>query len=334
VENHTFHELNGDQRREFINTRLRYAAYRDAVQRNDHYRGSMGWKKIHGRDYLVRSYYGESGIRRQTSLGLRSKNTEAIKLEHDRNRSDAQQRFRELKTVMSRQGAINRALSLGRVPLVGAKIIRAIDEAGMIGRVHGAYAIYAYEAAAGVHIEPGLTATEDIDFLFDARQRLTFVEGKDASELSLRRLRQKHPGKNYQIQNRECYLFDLVKSPQAPRRTKRRDRLGTDEDLTAAVIEELAWQESAPSFEATAIDERGEACRILTIDPRVWTAHKFWLSKRKNRESAKRRNDAAQARAVGQLVAQYMQHLPYVADELRMLPKQVFNEAKPLFTEP
>ena len=96
----------------------------------------------------------------------------------------------------------------------------------------------------------------------------------------------------------------------------------------------LAWQEGAPSFEAVAIDERGQACRIVTTDPRVWVAYKFWLSKRKDREPVKRRNDAAQARAVGQLVVRYLQHLPYIADELRMLPKRVFDEAKPLFAEP
>jgi hypothetical protein len=304
----------------------------------------MGWKKIQGRDYLVRSYYGKSGIRRQTSLGLRSKKTEAIKLEYDGGRLDALERLKDMKTVMARQSAINRALGLGRVPLAGAKIIRAIDEAGMLGagiRVLGTNAIYAYEAAAGVRIDPGLTATEDIDLLFDARQRLSFIANKDVSRPSLLRLLQKtdagfrRSSRKFQAANQEGYLVDLIKPMRNPPWTKEKERIGADEgDLMAAEIEGLAWQESAPSFEAIAIDERGEACRIVTTDPRVWAAHKFWLSKRKDREPVKRRNDAAQARAVGQLVIRYMQHLPYVADELRMLPKRVFDEAKPLFAEP
>jgi hypothetical protein len=341
VENLIFQELNGDQRREAVNTQQRYAAYREAERRNNTYRGSMSWKKIHGRDYLVRSYYGKSGIRRQTSLGLRSKKTEAIKREYDRGRLDAQERFKDLKAVMIRQSAVNRALGLGRVPLAGAKIIRAIDEAGILGagiRVLGTNAIYAYEAVAGVRIDPGLTATEDIDLPFDARQRLSFIASKDVSQPSLLRLLQKtdsgfrRSSRKFQAANREGYLVDLIKPMRNPPWTKEKERIGADEDdLMAAEIEGLAWQESAPSFEAIAIDERGEACRIVTTDPRVWAAHKFWLSKRKDREPAKRRNDAAQARAVGQLVAQYMQQLPYVADELRMLPKRVFEEAKPLF---
>lgn len=344
MEHVIFQQLNGDQRREAINTQQRYAAYREAVQRSSDYRGSMGWKKIHGRDYLVRSYYGKSGIRRQTSLGLKSKKTEAIKLEYDRGRLDAQKRLKDLKTVMGRQAAINRALGLGRVPLAGAKIIRAIDEAGLLGsgiRVLGTNAIYAYEAVAGVRIDPGLTATEDIDLLFDARQRLSFIATKDVSQPSLLRLLQKadpsfrRSSQKFHAANQEGYLVDLIKPLRNPPWAKEKERIGLDEnDLAAAEIAGLAWQESAPSFETTAIDERGEPCRIVTTDPRIWAAHKFWLSKRADREPAKRRNDAAQAHTVAQLVVQYMQHLPYVASELRMLPKRVFDEAKPLFAEP
>jgi hypothetical protein len=175
--------------------------------------------------------------------------------------------------------------------------------------------------------------------LFDARQRLSFIVNKDVSQPSLLRLLQKtDPGfrrssRKFQAANQEGYLVDLIKPRRNPPWTKEKERIGADEDdLMAAEIDGLAWQESAPSFEAVAIDERGEACRIVATDPRVWAAHKFWLSNRKDREPVKRRNDAAQAQAVGQLVVRYMQHLPYVAGELRM-PKRVFNEAKPLFAE-
>ncbi len=338
-----FQELNGDQRREAVNTQQRYAAYREAEARSEGYRGSMSWKKIQGRNYLVRSYYGKSGVRRQTSLGLRSKKTEAIKQEFDHGRSEAQDRLKDLKPVIARQSAINRAVGLGRVPLAGAKVIRALDQAGLLGsgiRILGTNAIYAYEAAAGVRIDPGLTATEDIDLLFDARQRLSFMASDEVSHPSLLRLLQKaDPGfrrtsRKFQAANRDGYLVDLIKPLRDPPWTKEKERIGADaEDLLAAEIEGLAWQESAPSFEAIAIDERGEPCRVVTTDPRVWAAHKLWLSKRKDREPAKRRNDAAQARAVGQLVAKYLQHLPYAAADLRMLPKRVFEEAKPLFAE-
>ena len=81
-----FQELDSDQRREAVNTQQRYAAYREAVERANAYRGSMVWTRIKGRDYLVRSYYDTSGVRRQISLGLRSKDAEAIKLNYERER--------------------------------------------------------------------------------------------------------------------------------------------------------------------------------------------------------------------------------------------------------
>lgn len=336
-----FQELNGDQRREAVNTQQRYAAYRDALKRQHEYRGSMVWKEINGRYYLVRSHYGKSGVRRQTSLGLRSKATEAIKLDYERGRSAAQNGLKNLKAVISRQSAINRAIGLGRVPLIGAKIIRALDQAGMLGsgiRVLGTNAIYAYEAAAGVRIDPGLTTTDDIDLLFDARRRLTFVANEEASHPSLLHLLQKidrsfhRSSRKFQAANADGYLVELIKPSRNPPWQKEKQQIGADaEDLLAAEIEGLAWHESAPTFEAVAIDERGEPCRIVTTDPRVWAAHKLWLSKRADREPIKRRNDEAQARAIGRLVATYMPNLPYVSEQLRMLPKPVFDDAAALF---
>lgn len=338
-----FHELNGDQRREMVNTQQRYAACREAEDRAKEYRGSMVWSHVQGRDYLVRSHYAKSGLRRQTSLGLRSKETEAIKSEYDRGRSDAQKRLQDLQDVMARQAAVNRALGLGRVPLLGAKIIRALDRAGMLGsgiRVLGTNAIYAYEAVAGVRVDPGLTTTEDIDLLFDARVSLTFAASEEVSHPSLLQLLRKidhsfqRSKQRFRASNREGYIVDLIKPLPEPPWKPERQRIGADTaDLLAAEIEGLAWHENAPAFEAVAIDETGEPCRIVATDPRVWAAHKLWLSKRPDRPALKRRNDEAQAEVVGQLVAKYLSHLPYVSQQLRMLPKAVFDDAASLFKQ-
>jgi hypothetical protein len=161
-----FQEFDSDQHRETINTQQRYAAYREAEDRAKSYRGSTVWTKIKARDYLVRSYYDASGVRGQTSIGPRSKETASIKLEYERGRSEAQVRLKNLKAVTARQSAINRAIGLGRVPLIGAKIIRALDHVGMVGsriRVLGTNAIYAYDATACVRVHPGLTTIEVFD---------------------------------------------------------------------------------------------------------------------------------------------------------------------------
>ncbi|MGB6536633.1 MAG: nucleotidyltransferase domain-containing protein [Xanthobacteraceae bacterium] len=339
-----FQELNGDQRREVVNTQQRYSSLRESQEKAKAYRGSMVWTQIKGRDYLIRSYYDRSGLRRQTSLGPRAKETEAIKREFDRGRETTRARLADLQAVMTRQTAINRAIGLGRVPLIGAKIIRALDRAGMLGsgiRVLGTNAVYAYEAAAGVRIDPDLTSTEDIDLLIDARRGLIFEASEDVSHPSLLHLLRRidrsfeRAKQAFRAVNSAGYLVDLIKPLRDPpwADANERARIGADaDDLTAVEIEGLAWHESAPSFEAVAIDEKGEPCRIIATDPRVWAAHKLWLSKRPDREAFRRRRDEAQARTIGRLVADYLPHLPYAAQQLRMLPKSVFEKAAPLFS--
>jgi hypothetical protein len=319
-----FQELNNDQRREAINSQQRYAAYREATARADTYRGSMGWTESKGHEYLLRSYYDKTGIRRQSSLGLRSQETERTKLDYERGRVEAERRLKEMKDVIARQAAINRAIGLGRVPLLGAKIIRALDQTGMLGsgiRVLGTNAIYAYEAAAGVRIDPGLTTTQDIDLLLDSRGGLTFVATEDISQRSLLHVLRKvdrsfeKSNQTFRAVNREGYLVDLIKPLRKPPRQAESESVGTDPgDLLAAEIEGLAWHESAPAFEAIAIDEKGEPLRIIATDPRVWAAHKLWLSKRQDRVPLKRRRDEAQARTVARLVVEHMPNLPFVLE--------------------
>jgi hypothetical protein len=338
-----FQELNNDQRREAVNTQQRYSAYRAAKARADSYRGSMVWNDVNGREYLVRSAYDKSGTRRQTSLGARSQATEKIKSAYENGRDEANARLKDIRSVLTRQAAINRAIGLGRVPLLGARIVRALDEAGMLGsgiRVLGTNAIYAYEAAAGVHVDPALTATEDIDLLFDSRRGVSFVATDNVSERSLLRVIQKvdrsfkKAVQTFRAVNREGYLVDLIKPLRNPPWQVDRHMIGTDlDDLTAAEIEGLAWLESAPSFESIAIDERGEPLRIVATDPRVWAAHKLWLSKRMDRDAIKRRRDEAQARVIAQLVVTYFPHLPFAREQLRMLPKDVIDDAASLFSK-
>lgn len=336
-----FIELNGDQRRETVNTQQRYAAYRDAEERVRSTKGSMVWAESRGAQYLARSYYDKSGVRRQRSLGPRSPETEKLKAEYEQGRNEAQARFKDLTSTIDRQASVNRALRLGRVPLTGARILRALDDAGTLGaglRVVGTSAILAYEAVAGVHIDPGLLATGDIDFLMDTRAGLKFVVSEEVSERSLIALLRsvdrsfQKSNQAFRAQNSEGYLVDLIKPMRAHPSKPDKTAIGnTPADLAAAEIEGLIWLENAPAFESIAIDEKGYPLRIVSPDPRVWAAHKLWMSKRPDREPIKRQRDFNQATTVGKLVAGYLTHLPYDGNELKMLPKDVFEAARTLF---
>lgn len=335
-------EPNSDQRRELINTRQRFENLRRAAARRAACRGSMVWSASKGTDYLLRSFYDEAtGARRQRSLGPRSNETERLKAEFDAARAEAKARHEAAREVMVRQAAINRALGLGRVPLIAAKIIRTLTDAGLLGRglrVIGTHALYAYEAAAGLFIEPDLTTTEDIDLLFDSRAALRFVATQDDAGRGLIGLLKRvdrsfeRTPQRFRAANDEGYLVDLVKPLREPPWKADRSTLTSGlNDLTAVEIEGLVWLENAPAFEAMAIDERGAPLQMVTVDPRVFAAHKLWLSGRSGRDPAKRYRDAAQARLVAELVTSRLEHLDYRADALEMLPRRVFDAAIPLF---
>ncbi len=336
-----FQEFNNDQRREKVNSDQRFAVWREAKARAASYRGSLVWQEVKGEQYLVRSYYDASGNRRQKSEGRRSPETEKRKADWERARGEAKHRFEAVREVMVRQSAINRAVKLGRVPLVGARIIRVLDEAGLLGngiRIVGTNAIYAYEAVAGVMVDADITTTLDIDLLLDARASLRIATREDIAEAALIDLLRKvdksfeRTSQTFRAVNDEGYLVDLIKPQRDPPWMNERVKIGDAEDELAAVpIDGLAWHESAPPFEAIAIDEKGGPVRIVTSDPRVFVAHKLWMSRKSDRDPTKRRRDAAQAKAVAQIVSRYLAHLPFDRDAMRMLPRELFEEARALF---
>jgi hypothetical protein len=338
-----FIDLNNDQRREKVNSDQRFAALQQARQKANSYRGSLVWHTVNGAEHLMRSYYDASGTRRQKVEGRRSEATEKQKADWDYARASAQEALAARQEQMERQAAVNRALRLGRVPLLTARIIRALDGAGLLGagiRIAGTNAIYAYEAAAGVFVDPGITTTEDIDLLMDARQSLRIVAHDKVEGGALINLLRKvdksfeRSQTTFRAMNRDGYLVDLIKPVNRPAWKKQRETVGqSDDDLIAAGIEGLAWLENAPLFESIAIDEKGGPLRMVVPDPRIFAAHKLWVSQRADREPIKRRRDDAQARAVAQLTATYFEHLPFDVEALRILPRVVFEAAKPLFVK-
>jgi hypothetical protein len=331
-----FTELNSDQRREIVNTRQRFQAWRNAVQRETGYRGSMVWGESGGEQYLLRSYYDENGARRQRSLGRKSPETEALKYAYDSERQQAIASRKNLEAVLERQAAINRALGLGRVPLIAARILRQIERSGLLGRglrVVGTNALYAYEAACGTFLDSSLTATEDIDLLLDARVHLHLLADDEVpsdsllnilrkADRSFRRTRQ-----SFRAENDDGYLVDLIKPQANPPWRAGKAKVGKAQDLEAAEIEGLAWLENAPAFEQVVIDDRGLPLRIVVPDPRAFAVHKHWLSKRAERDPVKKRRDEQQAKAVERLVRLFLPQLSFHGDDMLFLPKDVLDRA-------
>src|SRR4051812_44691148 len=124
-----FRQLDGGQIRQLVDTEQLYTAFREAqADRLRRFRGSMSWKRVSGHEYLYRKT-----DERWESLGPRSNETEHI---HDRFRSGRQQakeRVRLLDERIRRNAPINRAMGLGRMPSVAARLLRRLDRERLLG---------------------------------------------------------------------------------------------------------------------------------------------------------------------------------------------------------
>lgn len=335
-------QLNGDQSRELINTSQRFDAYRHADEHYAGYRGSMSFVERNEAAYLVRDYYDpKSGVRRQKSLGRKNAATQNTYEAFVKGKEEAAERRRSIAAALDRQAAVNRALRLGRVPEIGARVIRSLDDANLLGKglkIVGTNALFAYEAMAGVQFAPEITTTEDIDFLFDARARIRIAMDEGVEERTLIGVL-KQADKSFQLARRtfqavnsDGYQVDLIKPERNPPWKVEPDMIGRQSpDLEASPIHGLAWHESAPTFESVAIDSRGYPLRIVAPDPRAFVVHKLWLSRQLNRNPAKKQRDRQQAEAVAALTAMYLPHLPFEIARLRSFPKEIVMDAKPMF---
>ena len=329
-------EFNNDQRRELVNTRQRFDSWSEAAARERSYRGSMVWEEVKGRPYLIRASYDEHGKRRNKSLGPQTPETQAIKDRFDSERAEAIERRKAVETVLNRQAAVNRALGLGRIPLLSAKIVRALDKRGLLGVgliVVGTNALFAYEAMCGVVLDASIMATGDIDLLFDARRHLHLLgdeEFQSRELLDVLRTTDRSfvkMNRTYSAENDEGFMVDLIKPMRNPPWLPENTSIGGADDLTAADIEGLVWLENAPRITQMVLDERGMPLRIVVPDPRVFAIHKYWVSRREERNRLKKVRDVDQARTIMALVKEHLPQLPLDADEFRMLPRTVVEEA-------
>lgn len=201
--------------------------------------------------------------------------------------------------------------------------------------VVGTNALFAFEALAGVQIASGLTATGDIDLLFDSRRRISFVTGEKITLSGLigvlrkvdRSFKPLQP-RAFRATNRDGYLVDLIRSQT---RSVLKDNVPTlitplADDLDGAPMEGLQWLINAPKTEAMAIDERGYPVRIPTVDPRIFALHKAWLARRPDRSAVKATRDREQAEAAAAISQNYLK-LPLDSDYLKAFPTSLREAA-------
>jgi hypothetical protein len=80
------------------------------------------------------------------------------------------------------------------------------------------------------------------------------------------------------------------------------------------------------------IQRRDRPLWISCVDPRVFARHKYWISKREDRDPVKRRRDIAQAKAVAAVATRYL-GLAFTAKDLSALPFDLVQEAESLLRD-
>lgn len=324
-------ELNGAQRRQLIDTQQVFEAWRAAFRERDRrFAGGMRWAARNGKEYLLRKIG-----KREKSLGRRSPELEATYAAFTKGRAENSARLASLASRLDEFAPINVAMGLGRMPATAARILRECDKAGLLGEqifVVGTNALFAYEAMAGVLVASELVASSDIDLLYDARRRLSLAvnDVHERGLIGLLRNADKSFApirpRDYRAANREGYIVDLIR-PQP--RDVFRDRLRTavtdlPEDLEGAPIFGLTWLINTAKVDAVPLDEKGYPVRVVAIDPRAFSLHKAWISKRVDREPIKASRDWEQAQAVAMLAIRYLR-LPFDSQSLSSLPAALRN---------
>ena len=320
-----FDELSPLQAKNSIDIRQIFDAWRVAsAQYQANYVGGMRWKNVNGSDYLIKTLNRTGGMK---SLGPRNSTTEVVLREFHEGKMRTTERLNILSERIKEMSGIAKAVGINRVPNVVARLLRKLDEQGMIGKnimVIGTNALYGYEAAAGCFIKSSLTATTDCDFLWDARSSLKLA-GNDVREYGLMNLLRKvdksfEPIRkdSYSCINKDGFIVDLIKPIPTSAWKNESSKIGVQDEITAAEIPSLKWLLSSQKFEATVIGNDGYPALMVMPDPCAFAVYKLWMSRQPDRDPLKKNRDSMQAMVLSELIREKLPHLSF-SDESQMI---------------
>lgn len=320
-----------DQQRLFlVDTIQLYEAWHSATLQVRSHRYGMKWLKSGNGEYLVRLSDASGNGK---SLGPRSPETEETYEKFTAGKARAEARLKATSARLTDQAQLNKALRLGRIPVIAAKILRELDLSAARDdfRIVGTHALYAYETMAGVHFMQELLASGDIDLLYDPRKSLRVVSSRLDGDglLGLLRRVDKSFGamteNSYRAINDHGFMVDLI-IPQRAIHCNEPIRFAPT-DLAAAEVPNLQWLANAPAVVEIAIAANGLPVRMKAPDPRAFLIHKYWLSNQVDRDPLKKQRDLHQAEILFEAIINYLPQYKLQHEHLKYLPKNVINDS-------
>ena len=276
-------------------------------------RGSMRWKMVSGRDYLVR--VSVTGAER--SLGPRDERAEEIFRAFHRRKEQAQSRFKIMRERAVEMRRLNRAYKVGRTPSIVVRCINAIEEAGLSEQflIVGTHAMYAYETAAGVRVQSGALATQDLDILFDMNKLRAFTtQMKHSGTRSLIdvlcradptfRVRQ---DKLETAINDSGFEIDIIRRTVVGNDPHPLRMSDEEDDFWAVQADQGQKMASGQKFEQMVVSATGEMAVMRTLHPLDFIRLKTELSQRNGRDPHKAPKDMLQAETVRLIWNEYLE---------------------------
>jgi hypothetical protein len=315
TENHRFIDLSETQLRQLSDAQAVFRNLLVARKAAQEVRGSMRWKTVNSKEYLVRV----SAAGAEKSLGPRDQNTEQMYLAFHQRKEQAQARYKTMRERNEEMRRLNRAHRVGRTPGIVVKCLKAFEAAGIADQflIVGTHAMYAYETAAGVRVESGALATQDLDMLFDMNKLRAFT-----AQLSLTKsrslievLRKADPTFRVRSDKLETAVNDTGFEIDIIRRIAVGDdphplRMSDDEDdFWAVQADQGQRMPSGRKYEQMVVSATGDMASMRTLHPLDFVRLKTELSQRVGRDPFKAPKDALQARTVKQLWDLYLSAL-------------------------
>lgn len=321
-----WYELSDLQKKQYIDAESVFMALRDAEQTARSVRGSMLWREVGGKSYLIRTHADNS----QRSLGPRTADTEATYAKFMARKQQSAERMTGLRQALQLHQKLNRAHRVGRTPEIVVQILNQLRKSGIEEHfiTVGTHALFAYESACGIRFTDEATTTQDIDLLMDTQKHLQLALTLEKQNESLLSTLQKvdstfdlRDDQLYTAVNARGFEVDVIRrmakgSDAHPLRVTAAER-----DFWVVQVGNGARMASAARFSQMVVSASGHMAMMTTLHPVIFSQLKMALARNPTRDPLKKSRDALQAQVVAQLVDDLMPHLqapsaePAPADE-------------------
>ena len=335
-----FYVISDRQRRAYLDTVQTWGGYTQARTELSRLPIGMYWRRYKNLESLTKTFYDPMfKVPKNRTIGARSVRTEEIKREFEKAKSELKERVKSLRGQIDEQAKVNKALSLGHITRVPARILVKLEAFGLLGRnltVVGTHAMFAYEAITGVNFRTDMMETRDIDLMMDAYSKLR-LRVHDAEPVSILHAIQKadpsfriQGGSGFSASNKTGFLVEVIKpEPKPPWKNEPRS-LFDGGDFLAAGIKGLEWLKNAPKVDTVCISTDGFPVPIIAPDPRVYSLYKLWMATQAPyRNDLNRRKDLLQSEAVAGLIQSHMpEKFRFSDQDLQMFPKRIRDLGK------